>query len=115
MKHLLIAAYILSFAYCYLQLSAMIDTAVDLFKERHPLIPMDSPGGWRGLRVEAEMIGISVIPVINLLLGCFIATLDESVIQEIINNVEINNWQDIHDAEKDLTEELDDLERKNEN
>lgn len=104
MKHLLVTVYIFSVLYCYLQLNTMIDRCVELFKERHPTIPMDTPVGWRGFKLAIELLGISAIPVINLFLIYFLSTVDESVILEIIRSVEVNHWQEIRNAEEALNE-----------
>lgn len=109
MKHLLIAMYIFSVLYCYLQLNTMTERCVKLFKERHPLIPMDEPSGWSGFKLGVEVLGVSAIPVANLFLGYFISTLDETVISEIVMNVETNHWQEIREAEDELSEKFNDL------
>lgn len=104
MKYLLITVYIFSVLYCYLEFNSMINRCVELFKERHPSIKLDASTGLKELKLVIELLGVSAIPIINLLLGYLISTLDDSVILEIINNVEIKHWQEIHDAEKELTE-----------
>lgn len=102
MKHLLIAVYIFSVLYCYLQLNIMIDRCVNLFKERHPTVLMDAPVGLKEFKLALELLGISAVPVINLFLGYFLSTLDKSVILEIVNNVEEKHRQEIIDAEKNV-------------
>lgn len=109
MKHLLIAMYIFSVLYCYLQLNTMIERCIKLFKERHPLIQMDEPSRWNGFKLEVKILGVSAIPVVNLFLGYFISTLDESVISEIVRNVETKHWQEIREAEEELSKKLNNL------
>ena len=85
MKHLLIAAYIFSVFYCYMQLNTLIDRCVEIFKERHPAVPMDEAFGWKGVKLTIELLAVSAIPVVN--------------------NVELNYWHEIKDLER-VVEEL---------
>lgn len=100
MKHLLIALYIFSILYCYVQLSNLLDRCIDEFKSRHPLIPMEEATWTSSLKVEAEIIVISAIPIFNLLLGFHVSNMGENIISEIISNVESNNWAEIQEAEE---------------
>lgn len=106
LKYFLIAVYIFSVLYCYLQLNMLIDRCVAVLKERHPLIPMDEPIGWRGLKLTAEILLTSAIPVANIGLGYFCDTIDEPIISEIINNVESNHWTEILTVEQELASKL---------
>ena len=110
MKHLLIAAYIFSIMYCYLQLDALINRCLDVFKERHPSFPVgDMPLG-KGLRLYCEMLAISAVPVINICFGYFIATTGENFISSVVDTVEMNHLVEIREAEE-LTEKLEDLDK----
>lgn len=108
MKHLLFAAYIFSVLYCYLEINAMIDRCIDVFKERHPLIPVGEAPIGKGLRLGIEILAISAIPVMNISLGFFISTMGEEVISEVVNNVEVNHLEEIREAEG-LADKLENL------
>lgn len=109
-KHLIIAIYISSAMYCYWQLGATIDSCIDLFKERHPSLPIDGAKFWPGLKFGIEVMALCAIPVLNLLFGYFCATLDHSVIIKIVENVETDHWKEIKEYENEfnsVAEELD--------
>lgn len=105
MKHLLIAAYIFSVFYCYMQLNTLIDRCVEIFKERHPAVPMDEAFGWKGVKLTIELLAVSAIPVVNLILSYLLFTLGESVVSEVVNAVELNHWHEINELER-ASEEL---------
>lgn len=107
MKHVLIAVYIFSILYCYAQLTNLMERCIAEFQSRHPLIPMDEPAWTSSFKVGLEMIAISAVPVINLFLGFSVSAMGDSVVSEIVTNVESNNWKEIQEAE-------DFQERKNE-
>ena len=106
MKHLLFAAYIFSVLYCYLQLNTMMDRAIEIFKERHPAIPIGNAPFGKGLSLSLETLAISAIPVANVFLGYFISTMGEGLISEIVDTVEMNHWNDIKEVESSLEEKL---------
>lgn len=112
LKHFLIAVHIFISFYCYLQLNTLIDRCVVLFKERHPALPVDEPTGWKGLKLIAELFLVSAIPLLNLWLGYFCTTLDDSVVSQIINNVEVNNWQEIKEFEEAVSDSAETLDAK---
>lgn len=109
MKHLLIAAYIFSVVYCYMQFDALVESCIKVFKERHPLIPIDANRSWKGARATIEMIGVSLIPVLNLLLSLILSKLDDAAITQIIQTIEVEHWKEIKEAESvmDKFEDLD--------
>lgn len=105
MKHLLIAVYIFSVLYCYLQLNTMIDQCLEIFQKRHPTIPMDTAFGWKGFVLTLKLLAISAIPIVNLLLGYAVSVIDEHMISEIVLDVEIRHMDEIKEFKK-TTEEL---------
>ena len=94
-KDLLIVAYIASIIYCLYQLSITINDALDLFHERHPTLPVDETPGWKGVELGVELLALSSIPVANVMLGCACASLSDSVIEEIVSEVETKYWSEI--------------------
>lgn len=106
MKHLLIAVYIFSVLYCYLQLNTMMDRAIEIFRERHPAIPIGDAPFSKGLSLGLEVLAISAIPVVNVFLGYFISTMGDGFISEIVDSVEAKHWSDINKVESSLEEKL---------
>lgn len=110
LKYVVWTLYLFSVFYCFLQLNALIDKCVSQFKERHVLIPMDEPTGWNGLKLTIELLLISSVPVFNVGLGWFCGTIDDSVITEIVRNVEVDHWQEIKQAEQEITSAIEEIE-----
>lgn len=107
MKHLLFAAYIFSVLYCYLQLNAMIDRAIEIFKERHPAIPVGDAPFAKGLELGLEILGVSAIPFFNLFIGYLASSVGEAGISEIVDSVEMKHYKEITEVENDLKGKID--------
>ena len=106
MKQILIAVYFFSAVYCYMGTNALIDRAVYELLKRHPNIPPQSMSGWKGFKAHLEMLALSLIPVVNLVVGYFFNNVSDEMIAEIVSSVEIEHWHEIKDFER-FTEELD--------
>ena len=72
---------------------------------------MDSLSLKGAFKVGAEMIAVSAIPVVNIFLGYYFSNFDETVISEVIENVEAKYWMEIQEAEKEISSRLDDLDK----
>lgn len=107
MKHLLIAVYIFSILYCYLQFNTVINFCIKLFKERHPTLPIEGASWSKEFKLSLEILLISAIPVVNILFGVFISTLDDNTISEIVDNVEMKHWNEIYEIENGLEGKID--------
>lgn len=57
------------------------------------------------------MIAVSAIPVVNIFLGYYFSNFDETVISEVIENVEAKYWMEIQEAEEEISSRLNDLDK----
>lgn len=99
MKHLLIAVYLFSILYCYLQINIMIDKCVEEFKKKHPGVLSKTRSSWSEFKLHVELLAISSIPVVNLIVGFLMSNFDNSVISEVVSNVELKHWKEIKEME----------------
>ena len=72
---------------------------------------MDSLSLKSAFKVGAEMIAVSAIPVVNIFLGYYFSNFDETVISEVIENVEAKYWMEIQEAEEEISSRLNDLDK----
>lgn len=108
-KHLLIAAYIFSAVYCYMGLNVLIEKSVEEILKRHTSVSfVDNPIGWKGTKTYLMMLGISMVPLFNLVIGYFFNNISDEKISEIVSVVEIEHWHELKEIEK-IAEELDGL------
>lgn len=105
LKHILICAYMFSVLYCYLQINIMINRCIELFERQHPLIPLKRTSAWSEFKLYTEVLAVSAIPVINLIVAFIISQFDDSVISEVVSNVEMKHWKEIKDAESGVKNE----------
>lgn len=110
MKQLLFAAYVVSVLYCYMNINLMIDKCIEIFKERHPTIPVENGSFDKGLKVWLEILCISAIPVLNVFLGYVFSTMDSEIQSDIIDSVELTHRVEIMEAER-LAGKLNDLDK----
>lgn len=94
-----------------MQINSVMERCIEEFKNRHPSIPMDSLSLKGAFKVGAEMIAVSAIPVVNIFLGYYFSNFDETVISEVIENVEAKYWMEIQEAEEEISSRLDDLDK----
>ena len=108
-KHILIAAYIFSAVYCYMGLNVLIEKSVEEILKRHTSISFeDKPMGWKGAKTHLMILAISMVPVLNLVIGYFFNNISDEKIEEIVSAVEIEHWHELKEIEK-IAEELDGL------
>lgn len=83
-----------------------MDRAIEIFRERHPAIPIgDAPLNKR-LSLGLEVLAVSAVPVANLFIGYFISTMGDDFISKIVDSVEMNHWDDIKKVERSLEEQI---------
>ena len=111
-KHLLIAAYIFSVIYCYMGLNALIEKSVEEILKRHTNISfVDNPIGWKGVKTHLLMLGISMVPLFNFVIGYFFSNISDEKFSEIVTAVEIEHWHELNELEK-ISEEFDVLDKQ---
>lgn len=75
----------------------MIDRCVDMFKQRHPEIPVSNPGFLGNMKLSLQIFGISLIPIINFFLAFLCSILDDEKIAEVIDNIEENHREELQE------------------
>lgn len=95
----LFISYALCGLYCYMMLDKVIGESIELFKQRHPSIPVERGFSWAEIKLNIELILISMIPLVNVALGFLCQKLPKSSLERIVTNVELDHWKMIRNLE----------------
>ena len=102
----LIAIYLFSAIYCFIQIDSKIHKAMELFLDRHPEFPIGRSGVFESLGVYIKIGFVSAIPIVNLLLAFFLENASATILEDVVRDVEMKYLEDrVRSKRKNTNEE----------
>ena len=97
-KHCIIAFYLFSVFYCYIGLTAAVDSALTIFRERHKCIDIDEGSFLDRLKLHMYIMALSAIPVFNFVVGVICDGASEQTVNSAVAEVELKHREEIAKA-----------------
>ena len=91
----LLAVYVFSAVYCFIQIDTKIHQAMNIFLERHPGIPIGKSGFFAITALYLKIALVSSIPVINSMLALFLDRSSTAIVEDVVSEIELKYADDI--------------------
>lgn len=91
----LIAVYVFSAVYCFIQIDTKIHQAMNIFLDRHPGFPIGKSGFFSMTALYLKIALVSSIPVVNTMLALFLDRASIAIVEDVVSEVELKFAADI--------------------
>lgn len=91
----LIAVYVFSAVYCFIQIDTKIHQAMNIFLDRHPGFPIGKSGFFSIVALYMKIAFVSSIPVVNTMLALFLDRASIEIVEDVVSEVELKFAADI--------------------
>lgn len=91
----LIAVYVFSAVYCFIQIDTKIHQAMDIFLDHHPGFPIGKSGVFTMAALYLKIALVSSIPVVNSLLALFLDRASITIVEDVVSEIELKFAADI--------------------
>lgn len=103
----LIAVYVFSAVYCFIQIDTKIHQAMNIFLDRHPGFPIGKSGFFAIAALYLKIAFVSSIPVINSMLALFLDRASLAIVEDVVSEIELKFAADImRQGQIDSVEEI---------